>query len=70
MPLLLNMMLIIPFVRGNKNVRKCKTKADRKMVKALDSIPRNERQLGHWLARNVINTKQKLGMGAKNVKRR
>ena len=40
------------------------------MVKALDSIPRNERQWGHWLARNTINTKQKLGLGAKKGKRR
>ena len=40
------------------------------MVKALDSISRNERQWGHWLARNTINTKQKLGMGAKNERRR
>ena len=54
---------------GKENPRKCKNKADRKMVKALDSTPRNERQWGHWLARNTINTKQKLGMGAKNVKR-
>ena len=50
---------------GEKNVKKCKNKADRKMVKSLDSIPRNERQYGHWLARNIINTKQKLGLGAK-----
>ena len=50
---------------GKENVRKCKNKADRQMVKSLDSIPRNERQWGHWLARNTINTKQKLGMGAK-----
>ena len=54
----------------NKNLKKCKNKADRKMVKALDSIPRNERQLGHWLAGNVINTKQKLDLGAKNGKGR
>ena len=54
---------------GKKNPKKCKNKADRKMVKALDSIPRNERQWEHWLARNTINTKQKLGLGAKNVKR-
>ena len=39
------------------------------MVKALDSIPRDERQWGHWLAKNTINTKQKLGMGAKNGKK-
>ena len=32
--------------------RKCKNKADRKMVKSLDAIPYNERQWGHWLARN------------------
>ena len=43
--------------------RKCKNKADRKMVKSLDAIPYNERQWGHWLARNLINTKQKLGLG-------
>ena len=28
--------------------RKCKTKADRKMVESLDVIPYNERQWGHW----------------------
>ena len=51
-------------VCANKtNQVKCKNDADRKMVKALDSIPYNERQWGHWLARNVINTKQKLGLG-------
>ena len=57
--------------------RKCKNKADRKMVKSLDAIPWKERQWGHTLARTIINTKQKLGMGApanvkhsKNVKRR
>ena len=50
--------------------RKCKNKADRKMVKSLDAIPYKDRQWGHWLARTLINTKQKLGMGTKNVKRR
>ena len=39
--------------------------ADKKMVRALDAIPWNERQWGHWLARNTINTKQKLGLGVK-----
>ena len=40
-----------------------------KMVKALDKVPYNQRQWGHWLARNMINTKQKLGLGvSKNVK--
>ena len=47
-----------------KNPRKCKNKADRKMVAALDAIPWKERQWGHALARNVIDTKQKLGLGA------
>ena len=36
---------------------------NRKMVKSLDAVPYNERQWGHWLARNLINTKQKLGLG-------
>ena len=37
------------------NNRKCKNKADREMVKSLDAVPYNERQWGHWLARNLIN---------------
>ena len=41
----------------------CKNTADKKMVKSLDAIPKNERQWGHWLARTAINTKQKLGLG-------
>ena len=57
-----------------KDDKKCKNKADRKMVKSLDAIPYKERQWGHWLARNAIDTKQKLGLGKvrkpKNVKRR
>ena len=51
--------------------KKCKNKADRKMVQALDKVPYNERQWGHWLAGNAINTKQKLGLGvSKNGKSR
>ena len=46
-----------------KNPRRCKNKADRKMVKSLDEIPWEERQWGHALARNVIDVKQKLGLG-------
>ena len=34
------------------------------MVRALDAVPWKERQWGHWLARNTINTKRKLGLGA------
>ena len=45
------------------NDRKCKNKADKKMVAALDAIPWKERQWGHALARNTINVKQKLGLG-------
>ena len=58
-----------------KDDKKCKNKADRKMVNALDATPWKDRQWAHWLARNMINTKQKLGLGVKqrktkNVKRR
>ena len=53
-----------------KNPRRCKNKADKKMVAALDAIPWKERQWGHALARNTINVKQKLGLGSgKNGKR-
>ena len=45
--------------------KECKHGADRKMVQALDAVPWNERQWGHWLARNAINTERKLGLGAK-----
>ena len=55
--------------RNPSAIRHCKNKADRKMVAALDAIPWKERQWGHALARNIINTKQKLGLGAKNGKR-
>ena len=66
-------------VCGNKpksDQIKCKNEADRKMVKALDSIPWKERQRGHTVARNAIAAKAKLGLGvkkqgkSKNVKSR
>ena len=47
----------------------CKHKADKKMVKSLDEVPWNERQWGHWLAQNSINTKQKLGLGSRVKKK-
>ena len=60
--------------------KKCKNEADRRMVKALDSIPGRERQWGHAGIRNAIAAKQKLGLGVaggvgkatnkKNLKRR
>ena len=43
----------------------CKHKADQKMVRDLDAIPWKQRQWGHALARNTIQTKQKLGLGIK-----
>ena len=50
---------------------KCKNEADRKMIKSLDAIPLKKRQWGHALARTMINTKQKLGLGLqKNARRR
>ena len=56
--------------RNPSAIRHCKNKADRKMVAALDAIPWKERQWGHALTRNTINTKQKLGLSApKNGKR-
>ena len=48
---------------------KCKHAADKKMVKSLDAIPWKKRQWGHTLARTMINTKQKLGLGL-NARRR
>ena len=59
-------------VCGNKpksEQKKCKQTADKKMVKSLDAIPWKKRQWGHWLARTMINTKQKLGLGL-NASRR
>jgi len=49
--------------------KKCKHVADRKMVKSLDAVPWNERQWGHWLARNMLNTKRKVGLGTKGPKK-
>ena len=54
----------------NENEKDCKNVADRKMVKSLDSIPWNKRQWGHALARNAINSKEKLGLGYKQRRRR
>ena len=48
---------------GKKNEKSCKHAADKKMVKALDAIPKNKRQWGHSMARNAISSKQKVGLG-------
>ena len=50
------------------NDLKCKHKADKKMVKSLDAIPKKDRQWGHALARNMIKAKHKTGMGVKQKK--
>ena len=52
-----------------KDDKKCKHRADAKMVRALDAVPWNQRQWGHFLARNTINTKRKLGLGTVKKKR-
>ena len=52
-----------------KDDKKCKHRADKKMVSVLDAVPWEERQWGHWLARNTINTKRKLGLGTVKKKR-
>ena len=51
-----------------ENLKKCKHKADKKMVKPLDTVPYKQRQWGHAAARNAINAKQKLGLGLKQQK--
>ena len=61
-------------VCGNRSKNeqvKCKNDADRKVIKSLDAIPWKKRQWGwgHALARTMINTKQKLGLGL-NARRR
>ena len=48
---------------GKKNEKGCKHAVDKKMVKALDAIPKNKRQWGHAAARNAISSKQKVGLG-------
>ena len=53
-----------------KDDKKCKHRADAKMVRALDAVPWNQRQWGHFLARNTINTKRKLGLGSAQVKKK
>ena len=57
-----NTMLITHYV---EMIKKCKNKADAKMVEALDSIPWKERQWGHAGVRNVIAAKQKFSLGMK-----
>ena len=51
-----------------ENLKKCKNKADKKMVRFLDEVPYKQRQWGHAAERNAINAKQKLGLGLKQQK--
>ena len=63
-------MMFVPTVKKKygENLKKCKHKADKKMVKSLDAVPYKQRQWGHAAARNAINAKQKLGLGLKQQK--
>ena len=45
------------------NSKKNKNDCDRIMVKEIDDVPFKERPWGTFAVRNIINTKQKLGMG-------
>lgn len=48
-----------------KNAKKI---ADIKVIKGLYDSPHNERHWGRWLARNMINSKQKPELGVKMSK--
>ena len=50
--------------------KKCKHRADDKMIKALDAVPKNQRQWGHWADRNTIKSKRKLGLEAQKGKKK
>ena len=58
-------MLIILCVKMMKNAKNI---ADIKVIKGLYDSPHNERHWGRWLARNMINSKQKPGLGVKMSK--
>ena len=40
-----------------------KHNADRRMINSINNLPYKDKQWGTFLAKNIINTKQKLGMG-------
>ena len=50
---------------GKKNEKSCKHDADKKMVKALDAIPKNKRQWGHAVARQRNQLEAKGGLGCR-----
>lgn len=49
-------------------MKNAKNIADIKVIKGLYDSPHNERHWGRWLARNMINSKQKPGLGVKMSK--
>lgn len=50
--------------------KKCKHRADAKMVKSLDAISWKERPWGHCAIRNTMAAKKKLGLGVTRKKKR
>ena len=40
-----------------------KHNADKRMINSIDKLPYKDKQWGTFLVKNIINTKQKLGMG-------
>ena len=40
-----------------------KHKADKRMINSINNLPYKDKQWGTFLVKNIINTKQKLGMG-------
>ena len=45
------------------DIKKRKKEADIQIINEIDDIPYNERPYGTFLVKNIINTKQKLGLG-------
>ena len=46
----------------SKNINE-KHKADKKMINSINKLPCKDKQWGTFLVKNIINTKQKLGLG-------
>ena len=46
----------------SKNINE-KHKADKRMINSINKLPYKDKQWGTFLVKNIINTKQKLGMG-------
>ena len=48
------------------DIKKRKKEADIQMINEIDGIPYKQRPYGTFLVKNIINTKQKLGLGLGN----